>query len=56
MGAGERVKRASMRERIALAGSELKLKTKPRLGTSLVAELSLPTPDQITKETAHAGQ
>lgn len=54
--AGERVKRASIRERIALVGGELKIETKPGLGISLLVELSLPAPDQITKETAHAGQ
>lgn len=56
VGAGERVKRASIRERIALVGGELKIETKPGLGTSLLVELFLPAPDQITKETTHARQ
>ncbi len=41
-GPGERVGLCSMRESIALLGGELKIKSKPGVGTSLVVEVPLP--------------
>ncbi len=42
-GPGEKVGLSSMRERVALLGGELKIVSKPGAGTSLVAEVPLPT-------------
>jgi signal transduction histidine kinase len=39
----ERVGLSSMRERVALLGGEFEIRTKPGAGTSIVAEVPLPT-------------
>jgi signal transduction histidine kinase len=53
-GPGERVGLQSMRERVSLLGGELKIRSKPSNGTSVVAEVPLPAVHQ-GKETDHAG-
>ncbi len=42
-----------MRERVALLGGELEIRSKPGAGISLVAEVPLPASDEET-ETEHA--
>jgi PAS domain S-box-containing protein len=42
-GPGERVGLSSMRERVALLGGSLKIRSEPEVGTEVVAEVPLPT-------------
>src|SRR5215210_9100004 len=44
-GPGERVSLFSMRERIALLGGELKIRSRPGAGTSVVAEVQVQVPE-----------
>ncbi len=45
-GPGERVGLSSMRERVALLGGVLELKSKPGAGTTVIAEVPLPRPSE----------
>ena len=51
-GPGERVGLSSMRERVALLGGELEIRSEPGEGTSVVAEVPLPV---IEGEDGHGG-
>jgi PAS domain S-box-containing protein len=44
-GPGERVGLSSMRQRIALLGGDFEIRSRPGEGTTVVAEVPLPTPD-----------
>jgi PAS domain S-box-containing protein len=46
-GPGERVGLSSMRERVALLGGELQIRSRPGAGTSVVAEVPLPVPEDV---------
>ena len=52
-GPGERVGLSSMRERIALLGGDFEIRSRQGEGTTVVAEVPLPTPDG--RGTGHAG-
>lgn len=52
-GPGERVGLSSMRQRIALLGGDFEIRSQPGEGTTVVAEVPLPTPDG--GGTGHAG-
>jgi signal transduction histidine kinase len=52
-GPGERVGLSSMRERIALLGGDFEIRSRVGEGTTVVAEVPLPTPDG--GDTGHAG-
>jgi PAS domain S-box-containing protein len=52
-GPGERVGLSGMRERVALLGGELKIRSKPGAGTSAIAEIPLPEPEETDSD--HAG-
>jgi PAS domain S-box-containing protein len=57
-GPGERVGLSSMRERVALLGGELQIRSRPGAGTSVVAEVPLPEDiedaDHVRRETVPA--
>jgi signal transduction histidine kinase len=51
VGPGERVGLSSMRERVALLGGNLEIRSEPGEGTSVVAEVPLP----VTQEDGYGG-
>ena len=52
---GERVGLSVMRERVALLGGELKVRTEPGAGTSVVAEIPLPPPPDGPRDEGAVG-
>jgi glucose-6-phosphate-specific signal transduction histidine kinase len=52
-GPGERVRLTSMHERISLLGGELRIKSRPGAGTSVIAEVPLPASSEEEGRNEH---